>query len=434
MTKIAHTALALALALTSGSVLAARPVAKWDVVPHQRVTGVFQAGVVAFHEKLEKVVFTVNGAEKFTATKRTDNRRTRVNEFVFPFDAKAMKDGPVKLGAIVYATGEAPFRLPELPLYANGKGTQGSSAKIWVDPVNGNDYSDGSAAHPVKTLKSAIGKAGDGGTICLMKGLHNVARMGGGAKRKFWTTIEPAPGTSTKDIRVKGGRTGSDRIRFRNLQLFCEQQGGQGYVLSGADANSVCWLDNCSVSNTEGRHGGVAYVFGNKLSGYVTGGTTRDIAYGPCARIVRNHAVKCIAADAFSANDCLVVNSRIEDVDPQGLVSDPAVWRCFPEPGGWVHDVILFNVNGEVLNCHGLLGRKVRDSAFVNVKMESTNAEKFWSRFSEEMENCYFKGDKIVGQRWDWYESANGVGNIKPVDVRVDDCSFEAISTDKKKE
>ena len=36
-------------ALAAGQAYAARPVARWDVVPHQRISGVFNAGVVAFH-------------------------------------------------------------------------------------------------------------------------------------------------------------------------------------------------------------------------------------------------------------------------------------------------------------------------------------------------------------------------------------------------
>ena len=38
------------LALAAASALAARPVARWDVVPDQRVSGTFLAGVCAFHE------------------------------------------------------------------------------------------------------------------------------------------------------------------------------------------------------------------------------------------------------------------------------------------------------------------------------------------------------------------------------------------------
>jgi hypothetical protein len=44
-----------------GERAAARPVARWDVVPDQRVSGVFRAGVCAFHEDGVRVAFSLNG-------------------------------------------------------------------------------------------------------------------------------------------------------------------------------------------------------------------------------------------------------------------------------------------------------------------------------------------------------------------------------------
>ena len=38
-------------AVLAGAAFAARPIARWDVVPYQRISGTFKAGVVAFHEK-----------------------------------------------------------------------------------------------------------------------------------------------------------------------------------------------------------------------------------------------------------------------------------------------------------------------------------------------------------------------------------------------
>ena len=49
--------------LAAGQAFAARPVARWDVVPHQRLKEPFKAGVVAFYDKPFYVEFTVNGVE-----------------------------------------------------------------------------------------------------------------------------------------------------------------------------------------------------------------------------------------------------------------------------------------------------------------------------------------------------------------------------------
>ena len=73
----------------------ARPVARWDVIPHQRIEGVFKAGVVAFHEDGVKVVFDVAG-KKFTAENPKLNDRTGVWEYYVPINAAKLPDGPFR--------------------------------------------------------------------------------------------------------------------------------------------------------------------------------------------------------------------------------------------------------------------------------------------------------------------------------------------------
>ena len=96
------------LFLFAASAFAARPIARWDVIPSQRVSGTFKAGVVAFHEKGVKVQFSVNGKQAFTADHPTLNPRTKVWEYVFAFDASKFDDGLVKLGAKAITEGEKP--------------------------------------------------------------------------------------------------------------------------------------------------------------------------------------------------------------------------------------------------------------------------------------------------------------------------------------
>ena len=177
--------------LAAGALFAGRPVARWDVIPYQRVSSVFKAGVVAFHEKDVTVEFTVNGKPAHTATKPELNGRTKVWEFVFPFDAAKYPDGPVRLGAKVTAEGAAPYALPEIELYANSKKTQGSRKAAWVDPKDGNEFADGSKEHPVKSIKQAVQKCGDGGTVYLLPGTYQAKMIGGGKDRRFWTRIMP---------------------------------------------------------------------------------------------------------------------------------------------------------------------------------------------------------------------------------------------------
>ena len=92
-------ALLSVLILAAAPAFAARPVARWDVVPDQRVSGTFLAGVCAFHEDGVRVAFSVNGKFVHVANAPTPNPRTRVWEYVFPLDTSKLPDGPVTLGA-----------------------------------------------------------------------------------------------------------------------------------------------------------------------------------------------------------------------------------------------------------------------------------------------------------------------------------------------
>lgn len=417
--------LAAALAVMP-SFAAPRPVAHWDVVPYQRVSAPFKAGVVAFYDKDFKVEFTVNGKKVATVEAASYNDRTRVNEHWFTLDVAGMKDGPVTLGANVIAADGSSFRLDDLPLYADAGGTLGSKKVIWVDPVDGIDYSEGTQDRPVKTLKRAIFRAKDGGTIYLMRpGAYDANRIGGGSDRRYWTTITPAPGLTRKDVRVKGGRTGCDKLRFKGVQLFCNVVGGQGYLLAGVDENSVCWVEDCIMSNAAGRESALSYPFGNRLVGYVTGGATTEMGKGPCARLVRNHVIKNISAEAFSGSDCLAVNCRVNGIDSLGVVDTPAFSRFQAIGGAWSGNVIFANIKADDCNSNGFTGAKLRDSVFSNVTLAMTGGEKFESRFSGDMENVWFDKVALSGQEWVWTDTDSRVGDFKPVDVRVTGCSFE---------
>ncbi|MBR4615063.1 MAG: hypothetical protein IKO55_05605 [Kiritimatiellae bacterium] len=148
-----------AVAAASGMAEAARPIARWDVVPHQRIDGIFKAGVVAFHEDGVKVEFDVAG-KKFVADAPKLNNRTGVWEFYFPINVSELPDGPISVKATAISLGSASesFELPGLPLYANSGKTQGSRTEVTIGPED--------------SLAEAISRAGDGGTVYLKKGTY----------------------------------------------------------------------------------------------------------------------------------------------------------------------------------------------------------------------------------------------------------------------
>ena len=413
--------------LAAGALFAGRPVARWDVVPYQRVSSVFKAGVVAFHEKPVTVAFTVNGKPAHTAAKPELNSRTKVWEFVFPFDAAKYPDGLVRLGAKVTAEGGESYVLPDLELYANAKKTQGSRKAAWVDPKDGNEFADGSKEHPVNSIKQAVQKCGDGGTVYLLPGNYSAKMIGGGKDRRFWTRILPAPGAKRGQVKISSGRTGTEKLHFINCDLFCDVSDGYGTVVMGEGGQTMAWFDNCRMYNRQGRYAGTTTPFGNKLRAFVTGGQTSDISNGPNCELVRNHAVSCIADCAFAGNDCLVVNTTVKDIDGTGTSADPELFNGFATGANWVGDVIFYNVTATGVKAKGLSGQRLRDSAFVNVVVASTAGDLVYSRFSEEMENVLFAHLTLVDQPWQWMQARNGRGNFKPKDVRMLNCVFKQM-------
>ena len=405
--------------LAAAQLFAGRAIARWDVIPYQRVSSVFKAGVVAFHEKGVTVEFTVNGKKVHTATRPELNGRTKVWEYVFPFDATKYPDGLVKLGAKALVEGEPAYELPVVELYANTKKTQGARKSIWVDPKNGNEFADGSETNPVNSIKQAVQKCGDGGTVYLMPGTYPAKMVGGGKDRKYWTRILPAKGVKRSQVKIASGRTGTEKLHFINCELYCDVSDGYGTVIMGEGGQTMAWFDNCRMYNKQGRYAGTTAPFGNKLRAFVTGGVTEDLSNGPNCELVRNHEVRTIANDAFQGNDCLVVNTKVSDLDGTGTSADPDIFNGFATGDKWVGDVILFNVAATDIKAKALSGQRLRDSAFVNLSVEATGGDLVLTRFSEDMENVLFAHLTLVGQAWQWMQARNGRGNYKPKDVRM---------------
>ena len=409
-----------------------RPVAHWDVVPYQFVKEPFTAGVVAFYDKPFKVEFTVNGRKAGVAEKASVNDRTKVEEYWFTLDPakinpEKLKENRLRLGAKVVAEDGTSHALPEIVLYWDLNNSLGSKKTIWLDQKDGNDYSDGTKERPVKTMRQAAKLAGDGGTIYLMKpGKYTAERIGGIKVRKYWMTIMPAPGLTRNDIKIKGGRTGCDKLHFKDVQIYSDVANGTAYALGGIDENSSCWIENCIVRDKGGRSAGRSYTFGNKLIGYVTGGETTEMGDGPRGRLMRNHVIKKISGDTFLGSNFLAVNCQVSDVDSTGVMEEPAFHRSQGIQGAWTHDVVIANVTASECACNGLIGLKLRDSVFSNVTLGTTGpAKRYVSRYAWEMENVWFDRVKVAGQEWEWFKATNHSGDFAPTDVRVTGCSFE---------
>ena len=420
----AITASVAVAALAAIPAFAARPVARWDVIPDQRISGSFRAGVCAFHEDGVSVEFSLDGEVAYVADAPTLNPRTGVWEYVFPVNTALLPDGPITLGARAYTLAATPeeYILPDLPLYANNGGSLTVSDTLWVDSVNGNDNADGTESAPLLTLKAAVKRIPVGGKVLLKAGEYECGSLGGGSNRPYWTTIAAAPGVARDDIQIAKGRPGTQRLRFQGVSLYCDASSNYVCILDGENGTHSVWLDNCKCYNRQGRWATNANVFGNKYVGYVTGGLTTELNNGPGADLIRGHEVRKIASDVWTGSDKLVVNCTASDVNGGDTGAHPDFHQSHAEEPNWVHDVILYNVTGYNCKCQGLFGVRLRDSAFVNVVFERTVESDFLTQYSGPMENVLFAHVTLVNQTWAWRSS------YSPTDVRVYNCCMQRMA------
>jgi hypothetical protein len=410
--------------LCSLSVHAARPVARWDIIPDQRFAGVFEAGVCAFHVDGVKVEFRVGGALVLTADRPTFNPRTKVWEFWLPLRASDYPDGPVTLGAraIPLAEGQESYDLPSIILYANGGSSLSVATTNWVDAADGLDTNAGTEAAPFKTLSAAVKKTPAGGAVYLKAGAYSSGALGGGSTRPYWTVIQAAPGVERDAVEVGPGRPGTQRVCWRNVTLYCDSDSGKyTTILTGENGSHSVWLDNCKAYNKKGRWAASAVTFGNKYVAYVTGGITTQMGDGPGGSIIRDHTVESITSDAFTGSGRLVVNSVCRDINPGSTGAHPDFHQSYAVAPNWCQDVILYNVRGTECVSQGLFGVRLRNSAFVNVVFEKGNTV-MYSQYSDVMENVLFLHLTISKQSWLWRDT------YAPTDVRVVNGVFQSMS------
>ena len=390
---------------------AARPVARWDVIPDQRFEGTFEAGVVAFHRDGAKVEFSVNGKPLATAAAPALNPRTKVWEYFVPLKASDYPDGEitVQARAVSLSTASEAYDLPELILFANSRKTLSVATQIWADAVNGDDTAAGTESAPKKTLAAAVKACPAGGVVNLKAGTYSAQSLGGG-KREYWTTIQAAPGATREQVEIEGGRPSTNRLRFKNVMLFIDHEGRYAPVLTGDQGKNKVWVDNCVIYNKKGRWAADTVPFGNVYPAYITGGILREMNNGTGGVILRGLRIEKIGSDAWTGGGKLVVNCETDDINPGSTGAHPDFHQSHANPPNWVEDVILYNVRGYRCHCQGLFGARLRNSAFVNVEFQKESGY-YYSQYSGPMENVLFLHNTIISQSWLWRDS------YAPVDV-----------------
>lgn len=416
MFQFSRAAFVVVIVAVAATAFAARPVAHWDVVPDQIVAQPFEVGVVAFHIDGVKVEFRIDDERVHTADEPTLNPRTNVWEYVYRFDPAKHADGPVTIDARAIALNDKDetYGLRPLTLHANAGGSLTVDATTWVDAANGSDDDAGTKDAPFKTLAKAMQNTPAGGTIYLMPGTYESNGLRGGSGRDYWTTITAAPQVERDQVRITPGRPGTQRLKWTDLTLWTDHEGGYHPILSGEQGKHSVWLDDVTVTNTKGRWAATTIAFGNRYVAYVTGGESVDIANGPGARLIRDHHLRTITSDAWTGGGRLVVNCSAIDINPGDTGAHPDFHQSYSRAPDWTEDVILYNVRGYDCVSQGLFGSRLRNAAFVNVLFDRGETV-MYSQYSGPMENVMFLHVTLGQQSWLW--RGQGDGAFSPSEV-----------------
>ncbi len=122
------------------------PIARWDVVPNQRITKgeTLNVGVVAFSKAgIDRVTFTVSGqgysgTNPVSATAMTHNAQTNVYEYWFPLNADSFStNGVFTIQATAYGKDGGILTLPTYSFVVNATGTL-AVPKAWVSTSGNN--------------------------------------------------------------------------------------------------------------------------------------------------------------------------------------------------------------------------------------------------------------------------------------------------------
>jgi len=396
---------------------ATKVIAAWDVVPYQIIDKSFTVGVVAFHETSVMVEFTVtqNGEEvnEYAAMVKEPRLNERVNvwEFCIPLDPAKLADGPFE----VHARAASPVKghvvtdLKLLPLYANSKGTLDLGHTVWADCNAGDgEAGDGTDARPFKTISRAVKAAGDGGTVYLKAGKdYSAQKIGGGLKRSYWTTITAAPGVARDQVEIGPGRTGCDKLRFRNVTLYADPPTRKyNTILAGENGRTIVWVDDCKLYNRKGRWGGGGNAFGNRYVGYVTGGITTEMDNGPGGVLVRNHKIIKITSDALTSART-AINCEVRDIDPGKTGAHPDWHQSYTGGKDKYKTCILYNCSGLACQSQGFFGHNLKDSAFVNCIFHKLPGHAL-SQYSGHMDHVLWLHCTVPNQSWLWRGTLHG--------------------------
>jgi hypothetical protein len=361
------------------------PIARWDVVPNQRINNgdVLNVGVVAFSKAgIDRVSFTVSGQGFSGATPRsvsamTYNEQTKAYEYWFPLKASDFSsNGVFTLQANAYGKDGGTLALDRLSFVVNATGTM-AAPKAWVSATGNNSTGKvGDRALPFKTLGGAISKiqasnggSSDGATVYFLEGSYSLGSGTTSTTNEWLTVTKDSSASKANTIITDSGSVAETTfMRLKDITIK-----GSNTIYLG-ESPAVLWADGVVVQ------GGGRYVEdSNPIARestkptYITDTEIYDADFGATGAIlVRNATIKRTGND-ISVNNLCMINTIAEDQDP----GTSTYWHGdgYQSYGKGPVNRIIYNFYGTNLHCQGLFVRQTAgypstNNAFVNVFME----------------------------------------------------------------
>lgn len=397
-----------ATATPTSSGPALTPIARWDVVPYQRVSDAepLNLGVVAFSaDGIKHVEFHINspkylGVTPILVSQPTYNPQSNVQEYWAPLRASDFNsDGWITVEAVVVGnnggrrdrlTSGGKKGLDPLPLLIDSSGTL-PQRKAWVSigSCNDNTAQIDNPSRPYCSPYLALKNVGSGGIVFLRPGTHNLNSAGNGdnvfAEEWMTFTSDPAAGGTKENTTLIGGNALANfqKLRIRNLTIS-RANGGGGIGPScsfGCNNDSQVWMDN-SIGIGAGQWvSGSFPISGNWVHRYFTevdiSRTDYPVGNVGGIHLVRNIVADQIGGDAFQ-DIPLIINAQISNIFPH-----------YPIP-------TVFGANFQRSGDPDGLNVVRRVGAFANYQLNTRNTYTDGDRFYMIVANNELKEFKVV--------------------------------------
>jgi hypothetical protein len=413
---------------------ATQVIANWDVVPGQRISSPFKAGVVAFHESGVDLEFRVNGGSVILVDEPTYNDRTRVYEYWFTIDPADYPDGAITVSATALpeGSGHQSRVLETLQLYANAGGSLDAGEPVWVATSGSDINGDGSENNPYASIRTAVLNVEDGGIIYLKAALNYKLSNIGGAAFTYWTTVSAAPGLSSDEVQIAGelsddsttSRYNQSGIKWQNVGLYRDGDDGGDVGIFYPESDQRWWLDRVQVFDKGGRLVGGRIYNSNSQSPYITNSYIHDLS-NVFGNFHRNNRIERIGADIFrSADNLTAINIEINTMDHGNTSAHPDFFQLY-SPDETAENILLYNVQCTDMDAQGIFGGAgtAKDLAFVNVLLEKDpSTSLLMSQNAGDWHHVLLWHVTLVDQAYLFRESAEGI-----LDYNIRNSIFDSL-------